>query len=48
MFVFVITTFAVGSAAAQSCATKAVSKDGKPLVGAAKTSSIKKCREISH
>ncbi len=44
---------AVGSAFAQtpaatpssdaSCATKAVGKDGKPLSGAAKTSSIKKC-----
>ena len=38
-----ITSFAVGSAMAQSCATKAVSKDGKPLAGAAKTSFIKKC-----
>ena len=27
-----------------SCETKAVSKDGKPLVGAAKSSSIKKCQ----
>lgn len=44
--------FAVGSTLAQtpappasdaSCATKAVGKDGKPLAGAAKTSSIKKC-----
>jgi hypothetical protein len=32
---------------AQSCETKAVSKDGKPLAGAAKTSSIKKCCEDS-
>ncbi len=38
-----ITSFAVGSAMAQSCASKAVSKDGKPLAGAAKTSFIKKC-----
>ena len=38
----------VGSAVAQSsCATKAVSKDGKPLAGAARTSSIKKCCEDS-
>jgi len=38
-----ITSFAVGSAMAQSCATKAVGKNGKPLTGAAKTSFIKKC-----
>jgi hypothetical protein len=42
---FIISAFAVGTAAAQSCATKAMSKDGKPLTGAAKTSSIKKCCE---
>ena len=40
--------FAMGSAIAQdSCATKAVSKDGKALSGAARTSSIKKCCEDS-
>ena len=38
-----ITSFAVGSAMAQSCASKAVGKDGKPLVGAAKTAFLKKC-----
>jgi hypothetical protein len=39
-----VATFAVGSAFAQdSCETKAVSKDGKPLAGAAKTSFMKKC-----
>ena len=35
-----------GQAAAQdaaACQAKAVSKDGKPLSGAARTSSIKKC-----
>jgi hypothetical protein len=42
-----ITSFAVGSAMAQSCATKAVGKDGKALAGAAKTSFMKKCREDS-
>ena len=41
----VISAFAVGSASAQSCATKAMSKDGKPLAGAAKTSAVKKCCE---
>jgi len=40
-----ITSFAVGSAFAQSCETKAVSKDGKPLSGAAKTSFVKKCKQ---
>jgi len=40
----IITAFAIGSAAAQeSCDTKAVGKDGKPLAGAAKTSFMKKC-----
>lgn len=42
-----ITSFAMGSAMAQSCATKAVGKDGKPLAGAAKTSFMKKCCEDS-
>jgi hypothetical protein len=40
-----ITAFAAGSAFAQSCESKAVSKDGKPLAGAAKTSFIKKCKQ---
>ncbi len=40
-----ITSFAVGTAMAQSCESKAVSKDGKPLSGAAKTSFIKKCKQ---
>jgi hypothetical protein len=40
----ILTTFAIGSAFAQeSCETKAVGKDGKPLAGAAKTSFMKKC-----
>ncbi len=38
-----IMSFAVGSAMAQSCASKAVGSDGKPLAGAAKTSFMKKC-----
>ncbi len=40
-----ITAFAAGSAFAQSCESKAISKDGKPLAGAAKTSFIKKCKQ---
>ena len=42
-----ITSFAVGSAYAQSCSVKAVGKDGKVLAGAAKTSFMKKCCEDS-
>jgi len=45
LLAIVIATFAAGSAMAQSCATKALGKDGKPLVGAAKTSFMKKCCE---
>ncbi len=42
----VLSVFALGSAVAQeTCASKALGKDGKPLSGAAKTSSIKKCCE---
>ena len=40
-----ITSFAVGSALAQSCETKAMGKDGKPLAGAAKSSFVKKCKQ---
>jgi hypothetical protein len=42
-----IVSFAAGSAAAQSCASKAMGKDGKPLAGAAKASFMKKCCESS-
>jgi hypothetical protein len=42
--VAILATFAAGSAFAQeTCETKAVGKDGKPLAGAAKTSFMKKC-----
>lgn len=40
-----ITVFAAGTAMAQTCDTKAVSKDGKALTGAAKTSFVAKCKE---
>ena len=44
----VIATFAAGTAFAQdSCASKAVGKDGKPLAGAAKTAFMKKCMHDS-
>jgi hypothetical protein len=39
-----ITSFAIGTAMAQSCESQAVSKDGKPLHGAAKTSFVNKCK----
>jgi hypothetical protein len=44
--VFTILLLGTGSAFAQgSCASQAVSKEGKPLSGAARTSAIKKCCE---
>ena len=39
-----ITCLAVGTAAAQSCDSQAVSAGGKPLHGAAKMSFVKKCK----
>jgi hypothetical protein len=39
-----ISCFAVGTAAAQSCESQAVSAADQPLHGAAKTSFIKKCK----
>ena len=42
----IVATFAAGSAFAQeTCESKAVGKDGKPLAGAAKSSFLKKCKE---
>ena len=40
-----LAVFAVGSAMAQeTCESKAVGKNGKPLAGAAKTSFMQKCK----
>ena len=39
-----ITCIAIGTAMAQSCESKAVSKEGKPLHGAAKISFVRKCK----
>jgi len=39
-----ISSFAIGSAMAQSCESKAVGKDGKALSGAAKAGFVKKCK----
>jgi opacity protein-like surface antigen len=44
--VAVLATFAAGSAFAEdSCDTKAMGKDGKPLAGAAKNSFMSKCEK---
>jgi hypothetical protein len=44
IFAGFIATLGIGSAFAQeSCESKAMGKDGKPLAGAAKTSFVKKC-----
>ena len=48
LFAGLIAVFAGGAAFAEdSCATKAVGKDGKALAGAAKTSFMKKCNHDS-
>jgi hypothetical protein len=45
MVAVLLVAFPIASALAQeSCESKAVSKDGKPLAGAAKTSFLKKCK----
>jgi len=40
-----IAFFPIGTATAQSCESKAVSAEGKPLHGAAKNSFVKKCKK---
>jgi len=42
-----LSAFAASPGYAQTCSTQAMSKDGKPLAGAAKTSYVKKCCEDS-
>jgi hypothetical protein len=49
MLVVLLTAFSIGSAAVQvpapgTCESKAISSDGKPLAGAAKTSFMAKCK----
>jgi len=39
-----IVCFSIGTAMAQSCESRAVSSNGKPLHGAAKNSFVKKCK----
>jgi hypothetical protein len=43
----ILSALAADPAYAQTCATQAMSKEGKPLAGAAKTSAVKKCCEQS-
>jgi hypothetical protein len=45
MLVGLLLAFSIASAASQeTCESKAIGKDGKPLAGAAKTSFIQKCK----
>ena len=44
MYAALVTAFALGSATAQTCASKAIGKNGRPLAGAAKTSFLAKCK----
>ena len=45
LFAAIITALAISPAMAQqTCASKAVGKNGKPLAGAALTSFLKKCK----
>jgi len=45
ILIALITSCMIGTAMAQSCESKAVSAEGKPLHGAAKMSFIKKCKQ---
>ena len=44
ILVALITSCLIGTAMAQSCESKAVSAEGRPLHGAAKTSFVRKCK----
>ena len=45
ILVALITSSLIGTAMAQSCESKAVSAEGKPLYGAAKRSFVRKCKQ---
>ena len=45
ILVALITSCLVGTAMAQSCESKAVNAEGKPLHGAAKTSFVRNCKQ---
>ena len=44
LLVLAITSLGMGTALAQTCESKAVDKNGKALVGAAKSSFLTKCK----
>ena len=44
MVVFTSALFATGAVAQTTCESQAISKDGRPLAGAAKTAFLKKCK----
>jgi len=44
LLVLTVTALGMGSALAQTCESKAVDKNGKALVGAAKNSFVQKCK----
>jgi len=45
ILIALMTSCLMGTAMAQSCESRAVSAEGKPLHGAAKTSFIRKCKQ---
>ena len=45
ILIALMTSCLIGTAMAQSCESRAVSAEGKPLHGAAKTSFIRKCKQ---
>jgi hypothetical protein len=45
ILVALITSCVIGTAMAQSCESRAVSAEGNPLHGAAKTSFVRKCKQ---
>jgi hypothetical protein len=45
ILIALISSCLIGSAMAQSCESRAVGAEGKPLHGAAKTSFIRKCKQ---
>jgi hypothetical protein len=45
ILVALITSCLIGTAMAQSCESKAVSAEGKPLHGAAKASFVRRCKQ---
>ena len=48
ILVALITSCLIGTAMAQSCESKAVSAQGKPLLGAAKASFVRKCKQDAY